>query len=103
MISHPMAELVLCCFSLSLLLAKNRFVLSGLAGRLRFCQVLGHCISWSRGIENTVIISSLQMPGCSFAVSRAIGDGRAMGKYLGGEGGEGTPLATRRVEGVRHC
>ena len=58
--------------SLSLLLAKNRFVLSDLAGRLSSCHVLGHCISWSRGIENTLNISSLQMPG---------------GKYGGGRGG----------------
>ena len=70
--------------SLSLLLAKNWFVLSDLAGRLSSCQVLGHCISWSRGIENTVNISSLQMPGCSFSVSGAIGDGWARGKVCGG-------------------
>ena len=108
MISHPMAEQVLCCFSLSLLLAKNRFVLSDLAGRLGSCQVLGHCISWSRGIENTVNISSLQMPGCSFSVSQAIWDGRARGNVCGGGGregegggGEGRPLPTRRVEEVR--
>ena len=72
--------------SLSLLLAKNRFVLSDLAGRLSSCEVLGQCISWSRGIENTVNISSLQMPGCSFSVSVAIGDGRARGKVCGGVG-----------------
>ena len=86
MISHPMGELVLCCFSPSLLLAKTRFVLSDLAGRLSSCQVVGHCISWSRGIENTVNIPSLQMPGCSFWVSEAIGDGRARGKVCGGGG-----------------
>ena len=72
MSSPPMAELVSCCFSLYLLLVKNRFVLSDLAGRLSSCQVWGHCISWSRGIENTVNIPSLQMPGCSFLVSWAI-------------------------------
>ena len=41
---------------LSLLLAKNRFVLSDLAGRLRFYQVLGHCISWSRGIVHSAVV-----------------------------------------------
>ena len=48
--------------------------------------------SWSRGIENTVNISSLQMPGCRFSVSGAIGDGRARGQVCGGS-----------VEGVRVC
>ena len=51
--------------SLSLLLAKNRFLLSDLAGRLSSSsQVLGHCISCSRGIENTVNMSLLHIPGC---------------------------------------
>ena len=95
-----MAELVSCCFSLSLLLAKNRFVLSDLAGRLSSCQVLGHCISWSRGIENTVNISSLQMPGCSFSVSGAIGDGRARGKVSGG-GRRGGGQTSGHQEGGR--
>ena len=79
-----MAELVSCCFSLSLLLAKNRFVLSDLAGMLSSCL-------WSRGIENTVNISSLQMLGCSFPVSGAIRGGRAREKVFEweGEGGKG--------------
>ena len=63
-----MAELVLYCFYLSLLLANIRFVLSDLDGRLSYSQVLGHCISWSRGIENIVKLFSLQIPRCSFPV-----------------------------------
>ena len=83
MCSPLMAELVSCCFSLSLLLAKNWFVLSDLAGRLSsFSYVLGHCISCSRGIENTVNISLLHIIGCSFPISGAIQDGKAKGKYL---------------------
>ena len=82
-----MAELVSCCFSLYLLLVKKLFVLSDLAGRLSSCQVWGHCISWSRGIENTVNIPSLQMLGCSFLVSGAIQGGRARWKLSGGGGG----------------
>ena len=61
MSSLPMAELVSCCFSLSSLLVKNRFVLSDLAGRLNSCQVFSHCISWSRGIENTVNIPPFRL------------------------------------------
>ena len=56
-----MAELVSCYFSLSLLVAKNWFVFIDLAGRLCSCQVLSCCISRSRGIENTVNISRLQL------------------------------------------
>ena len=70
-----MAELVSFCFSFSLLLAKKRFVLSDLAGRQSLCQVLGHCISCSRGIDNTVNISYLQIPGYEFPVSGAIQGG----------------------------
>ena len=87
MSSAPMAELVSCCLYLFLLLAKNRFVLNYLAGRLSYSQVLGHCISWSRDIENIVKLSSLQIPGCSFQVSQC-GPYRAGrgGKYVGGGG-----------------
>ena len=84
-----MAELVSCCFSLYLLLFKNRFILSDLAGRLSSCQVWGHCISWSRGIDNTLNIPSLQMPGCSLLVSGAIQGSRARWKACGGGWGGG--------------
>ena len=70
--------------SLSLLLAKNLFVLSDLAGKISSSQVLGNCITWSRGKENTVNISSLQIPGCSFPVSGALQGLRRGGKYVGG-------------------
>ena len=103
-----MAELISCCFSLSLLLAKKRFVLSDLAGRLRSSsQVLGHCISCSRGTESTVNISLLHIPGRSFPISGAIQDGKAKGKvsmcvWRGGVEG-GRLLAARRHECVGDC
>ena len=59
---------------------------------------MGHCINWSRGIENTGNISSLQMPSCSFLVSWAIRGGRVRGKVCGR--GQGRPSATKREKGV---
>ena len=91
--------MVSCCFFLSLLLAKILFVLNDLAGRLSSCYVLGHCISWSRGTENTVNISFLQIAGCSFSVSGAIQAGGARGEDLWGVG-EGRLLAARREAGA---
>ena len=99
-----MAELVSCCFSHYMLLVKNRFVLSDLTGRLRSCQVWGQGISWSRGMQNTVNIPSLQMPGCSFLVSGALSiqGSRARSKTCGGGGGW-RGGGVWREEGVRDC
>ena len=62
-------DFVLHCIPLSLLSAKKQFFLSDLAGTLlRSCQVWGQYITWSRGTDNAVNISSLQISGCSFPV-----------------------------------